>query len=191
MIRLANLTPLVAGVEEDFAADMGGGAGKDFGAVVLEGIGNDFSAHAAEFDADMEEDFGANGGRGADLDIGGSRSLQAPRASVEGKSRCSLSSSLTRRGLMAPETGAAGESFDSLSLTRRGLTAPDAGAAPDETTGADFGAGATPGGSCGGAVMSRDMTSQSCREKIIFTLLIPRHGGERVNILTRPCLVSW
>jgi hypothetical protein len=151
-------------------------------------MGKDLSAHAAEFDADMEEeDFGPDGGRADDADIGGNRNFQAPNAWVEGDSRCSFSSLLTRRGLDAPDIDVEGESCDSLSLTRRGLTAPDAGGAdagadPDETMVLGFGAGAcdAPGESCSGVVMSRDMTSQSCRETIIFYTPIPRHGRERV-----------
>jgi len=50
-------------------------------------------------------------------------------------------------------------------------------------------AGATSGGFCGGGGMSSDMTSQRCREIIIFYTPIFRPERECVSILARPGLL--
>jgi hypothetical protein len=164
MIRLTNLTPLVVGAEEAFDAGREDGAGKDFGNGMEKGSDKDFVGvdFVAVAEGDVSRGFGADDGRGVD-EIVGSRSFHAPKVGVEGASRCSLSSSLTRRGLAAPDIGWECESGRSLSasLTRRGLAAPDAGGAAVE-------AGATSGGSCSATGMNEDMTSQSCRKTIIL-----------------------
>jgi hypothetical protein len=114
MIRLANLTPLVVGTEEDFDAGSEDGAGKDFGNDMEKGSEKDFDG---DFDAVAEGDagkgLGADDGSGVD-GIVGNRNFQAPNTCVEGASRSSLSSSPTRRGLAAPDVGCEGESSRSL-----------------------------------------------------------------------------
>jgi hypothetical protein len=197
IIRPTDLTPLAAGAGEDFGVDVGedakdfgpdagGEAGADFGA----GVGGDIGA---DFGAGSGEDVIAGGGRGVKSDTCGNGSLHLSGTGGEGKSRSSLSSFLTRRGLDAPGAGAEDKSRSSLSssLTRRGLDAPGAGvgdgdadldgirrgnfgAGAGEDVSVDFGAGvcgdagATSGGFCGVAGINRYMASQSVGMAIIF-----------------------
>jgi hypothetical protein len=206
MIRLANLTPLVVGAEEDFDAGSEDRAGKDFGNDMEKGSEKDFDAGVgADFDAaaagDAGRGFGADDGRGVD-GIVGNCSFQAPNTDVEVASRCSFSSSPTRRGLAAPDVGWEGESGRSLSssLTRRGRATSDAGGAevevgPGETVGAAFfadaggDAGAASGGSCNATGMNRDITSQSCRETVILYTPMPLGMRESAPTLGRPCRI--
>jgi hypothetical protein len=207
MIRLANLTPLVVGTEEDFDAGSEDGLGKDFGNDTEKGSEKDFDAgNGADFDAVAAEDAGrgfeADDGRGVD-GIVGNRSFQAPNTDVEGASRSSLSSFPTRRGLAAPDIVWEGESGRSLSssLIRRGRAGSDTGGAEvevalDETEGlaffADAGgdAGAASGGSCSATGMNRDITSQSCRETVILYTPMPLSMRESASIFGRPCRIS-
>jgi hypothetical protein len=83
MIRLANLTPLDVGTEDDFGAGLDDGAAKDFGSGMENGAGKDFAPDARE---DFGPDFVEDDGMGTDGDIGGSRNFHTPNADREGKS---------------------------------------------------------------------------------------------------------
>ena len=83
MIRLANLTPLDVGAEDDFGAGLEDGAAKDFGSGMENGAGKDFAPDAREA---FGPEFGEDGGMGIDRDIGGSFNFHTPNAGWEGKS---------------------------------------------------------------------------------------------------------
>ena len=180
IIRLTGLTLLTGGAEDDFSVDAGEDA-KDFGVDTGEiDFGVDTGEEANEdFGSDVREDVGAdfgagsgeNGsagsGRGVNSDTCGNGSRHLSGTRVEDKSRCSLSLSLTRRGLDARGAEDEGADFD-------GNIMGNLGEGAGEDVWGDFGAGvggdvgATSGGFCGGAGVSKNKASQSCGKAIIY-----------------------